>query len=192
MKKLIKRVILLLSIPVTAVVTYYYAGTKIFYSETPPQSCDYIFTFGMSNDRYVYSEQLFLSYGKPQWIISDPVPYISERMINKGYGSDKIHAYFEAQSTYDEVKYLQRFIKEHGLSKETTIVLVSASSHLGRIKLLCKKLGLEKMVQITYCAVPKSVENPPTPSDYKTHWWRYNTMRREAFNLWATAIIHWW
>lgn len=176
----------------TSVLSYFYAGSKIFYSEQPPSSCDYIFTFGISNDRYVYSEKLFLNYGKPHWIISDPIVYFSERMIKKGYGSDKIYAYFEAQSTYDEVKYLKRFIKENGLSKETSIILVSASSHLGRIKLLCKKLGLEKMVQITYCSVPKSLEKPPKPNDYHSHWWKYNTMRREAFNLWATAIIHWW
>lgn len=177
---------------VTSLVTYMYAGTKIFYSETPPGNCDYIFTFGMSNDRYVYSENLFIQYQKPYWIISDPMTYISERMINKGYGSDKIHAYFDAESTYDEVKYLKRFVKENGLSTETKIVLVSAESHLGRIQLLCKRLKLDKMVTLTYCAVPKSLENPPHPEDYKTHWWKYNTMRREAFNLLATAIIHWW
>ncbi len=183
-------------IPVTIVLSvgalsFFSSGKKIAYSEPVDDSVTHIFTFGMAPERYSYSEFLFVEHNYPQWIISDPLAYFGERVIDKGYAAEKIDLYLDGESTLDEVRYLKYYIRENGLTVSHTIVLVSSEYHLGRIKLLCSRLELDEKVNINYVAIPEEYRDNKQPLNYFSQWWRFSNLRKEAFNYMMTKFLYW-
>jgi len=166
------------------------AGQKIRYREPLADEFTHIFTFGMAPERYRYSEQLFIEHSTVQWIISDPLAYVGERMITKGYPVERIHLYLTAESTIDEVRYLKQYIKECQLTASNTIVLVSSEYHLGRIRLLCERLGVDSEVTLNYVSSDDFLDTEQ-PDNYRSRWWNYSNLRKEVFNYLVSQLIYW-
>ncbi len=186
-----RRVVPLTIVASLGVVCLFQAGQKIRYREPLADEFSHIFTFGMAPERYRYSEQLFIEHNTVQWIISDPLAYVGERMIMKGYSVERIDLYLTAESTIDEVRYLKQYIKEHQLSASNTIVLVSSEYHLGRIRLLCERLHLDSEVTLNYVSIPDEFLDREPLEDYWSCWWNYSNLRKEAFNYMMTLLIYW-
>jgi uncharacterized SAM-binding protein YcdF (DUF218 family) len=126
------------------------------------------------------------------WLISDPIAYVGERLINRGFSVDEIDLYLTAESTVDEIRYLRFYLRDRGYSKNQTVTIVSSRYHLGRVRLLCRRFGLEKMANCNYVAVSEQFETTPKPDNYWSNWWLYSNLRKEAFNYGVSFFIYWW
>jgi hypothetical protein len=171
---------------------YLYSGFQISYSEPPAPDADLLYTLGMAPERYRFSESLYQKSVFNRWLISDPFAYVGERLIAKGFSADEIDLYLTAESTVDEIRYLRFYLKEKGYRENQTVTIVSSRSHLGRVRLLCRRFGVEKNIECNYVAVSEQFETTPKPQNYYSNWWLYSNLRKETFNFMTSFLIYWW
>ena len=168
----------------SGLVIYSLAGKNLNYSSDPlPEDTDLLFTFGIEPKRYDYSFWIMENEEIPNWIISDPLKYRCARVMKQKSKNYQVYCLQEAESTYQEIRHLERILME-SFPEPKKVTLISSRSHLFRIENLAEKY-LPQQHEYFFHSLPEAISDKP--DNFYEEWYHFHNQHLEVAKiLWYT------